>query len=278
MWATVCKSSTTRYNTHMENEQNTHNETNTTVESNENTIKNTTTNLSTTSFGIPQAIVTAAVIIGLALIFVFAPNKSTNKPTSNKTYGSIEIFATQVGIDADKFESCMDKGETIQTVKDQAELGTQLGVQGTPTSIIIVNGTKQQIQIVGAYSVEKIKNIIDTGLSGKKVLTDKEQEPSTNTTVLPNDHILGNPNAPIVVVEYSDSDCPYCQRFHTTMHQIKNIYGDNVAWVYRHYPLDGLHPKARMEAEASECVAKLSNNETFWKYLDAMFTINSSAS
>src|SRR5688572_26470868 len=50
------------------------------------------------------------------------------------------------------------------------------------------------------------------------------------------DHFRGNPNAPIVVVEYSDFDCPFCKNFHETMTQIMDEYGvdGNVAWVYRH--------------------------------------------
>ncbi len=263
----------------MENEQTIHNGTNTPIENNEGTTKSTSTDQNNTpSFGIPQAIVTAAVIIGLALIFVFAPSKAISKPTGNKMYSAIELFATNMGINATKFEACMDAGTMSKKVVDQATLAKPLDIQGTPTSIIIIASTNQQIQVVGALPVETINAAIDMGLAGKTVPITDDQKPKSPTVILPGDHILGNANAPVVIVEYSDSDCPYCQKFHATMHQVKDKYGDKVAWVYRHYPLDGLHPKARMEAEASECVAKLSNNETFWKYLDAMFTINSSAS
>ncbi len=263
----------------MENEHNTQNDTNIVPENTEKTVQGTTVNQTTnTGFGIPQAIVTAAVIIGLALIFVFAPDKTNNKPTNGKEYSAIELFATNMGIDANKFEACMDAGDAEQTVKDQIALAAPLGIQGTPTSIIMVASTNQQIQIVGSLPIETIKTVIDAGLAGKTIPLEAEQKPTATTVLLPGDHIVGSPNAPIIIVEYSDSDCPYCQRFHTTMHQIKDAYGDKVAWVYRHYPLDRLHPKSRMEAVASECVAKLSDDATFWKYLDAMFTINSSAS
>ena len=72
------------------------------------------------------------------------------------------------------------------------------------------------------------------------------------------DHILGNPNAPLVIVEYSDLECPFCKNFHGTMHQIIDEYGKDglVAWVYRHFPLDSLHSKARREAEATECAGE----------------------
>ncbi|MCR4274433.1 MAG: DsbA family protein [Candidatus Campbellbacteria bacterium] len=87
------------------------------------------------------------------------------------------------------------------------------------------------------------------------------------------DHIFGNPNAPIVMIEFSDIDCPFCQSFDVTMRRIMDTYGKDgkIAWVYRQFPLDSLHPNARVKAESTECVASLSNNETFWKYLGTLF-------
>ena len=89
------------------------------------------------------------------------------------------------------------------------------------------------------------------------------------------DHVLGNPNAQVKVIEFSDTECPFCKRFHATMQQVMDEYGKDgrVAWVYRHLPLDSLHPKARKEAEATECVFKLGGNEKFWAYLNKIFEI-----
>lgn len=87
------------------------------------------------------------------------------------------------------------------------------------------------------------------------------------------DHILGNPDAEIVIVEHSDYECPFCARFHPTMERIMSEYGDSgqVAWVYRHFPLDQIHPDARPAAEASECVAALGGNSAFWDYTKKLF-------
>lgn len=85
------------------------------------------------------------------------------------------------------------------------------------------------------------------------------------------DHIRGNKNADLVVIEYSDLECPFCKQFHPTMEQAKAEYGDKIAWVYRHYPLDMIHPRAKPAANAAECVANLKGNDAFWKFTDMVF-------
>jgi protein-disulfide isomerase len=90
------------------------------------------------------------------------------------------------------------------------------------------------------------------------------------------DHILGDANAPVKIVEYSDLECPYCKRFHYTLQQAVAAYNGKVAWVYRHSPIDELHPKARKEAEATECAAEQGGNEAFWKYMDRMMELTPS--
>ncbi|KKU16603.1 MAG: Periplasmic thiol:disulfide interchange protein DsbA [Candidatus Giovannonibacteria bacterium GW2011_GWB1_45_9b] len=92
------------------------------------------------------------------------------------------------------------------------------------------------------------------------------------------DHILGNPNASVKIVEYSDLECPFCKSYHPTLKQIMANYGRDgkVAWVYRHFPLDSIHSKARKEAEASECAADLGGNDAFWEYIDRVFEITPS--
>ena len=89
------------------------------------------------------------------------------------------------------------------------------------------------------------------------------------------DHILGDPNAPVVIVEYSDIECPFCKQFHVTMQQIIDEYGRDgqVAWVYRHFPLAQLHPNAPRLAEAAECVNELGGSQAFWGFLDEIFEI-----
>jgi|AntRauTorckE6833_2_1112554.scaffolds.fasta_scaffold00900_2 protein-disulfide isomerase len=87
------------------------------------------------------------------------------------------------------------------------------------------------------------------------------------------DYILGNPNAPIVMIEYSDYDCPFCKQYHRTMHQIMDEYGvtGKIAWVYRQFPLVELHPNAPKVSEAALCVGDIGGNEAFWSFSDQIF-------
>ena len=89
------------------------------------------------------------------------------------------------------------------------------------------------------------------------------------------DHIRGNPDALVKIVEYSDTECPFCKRFHTTMNEVMDEYGKDgkVAWAYRHFPLDQLHSKARKEAVALECANEQGGNDKFWSYADRLYEI-----
>ena len=84
------------------------------------------------------------------------------------------------------------------------------------------------------------------------------------------DHVRGNANAKVTVVEYSDFECPFCKRHAPTMDQIFSTYKNDVNIVFRHFPL-GFHQNAHKEAEASECVAELGGNDAFWKFHDYIF-------
>jgi protein-disulfide isomerase len=84
------------------------------------------------------------------------------------------------------------------------------------------------------------------------------------------DHIRGNKDAQISVIEYSDFECPFCKRVHGTLQQLVDDYDGKVNWVYRHYPL-GFHPNAEKASIATECAAELGGNDAFWAYTDLIF-------
>lgn len=109
---------------------------------------------------------------------------------------------------------------------------------------------------------EIISPAIDTG---KKI----NIRPITNS-----DHVYGNPNANVLMIVYSDLECPSCQGFHSTMKTIMSQYAKTgeVAWVYRHFPIEKVHPNSMGAAIASECVASVAGENKFWEYIDELFT------
>jgi len=84
------------------------------------------------------------------------------------------------------------------------------------------------------------------------------------------DHFRGNKDAKVVLIEYSDFECPYCNAFHATMLDVMTKHNNQVVWVYRHYPLN-FHPNAQNLAEASECVSAYGGEEAFWKFVDSTY-------
>ena len=92
------------------------------------------------------------------------------------------------------------------------------------------------------------------------------------------DYVWGSKDAPVKLFEFSDLECPYCKQFHVTLNQVMNTYGSSgkVAVVYRHFPLDSIHPKARHEAEAAECAGSVGGNGAFWKYVNRLFDVTPS--
>ncbi|MEN9557921.1 MAG: hypothetical protein RL141_290 [Candidatus Parcubacteria bacterium] len=84
------------------------------------------------------------------------------------------------------------------------------------------------------------------------------------------DHIRGNKDAKVTLIEYSDFECPFCLRHLDTVDQILEAYPNDVRLVYRHYPLS-FHPEAQKAAEASECAAEQGK---FWEMHDAIFAAN----
>lgn len=97
------------------------------------------------------------------------------------------------------------------------------------------------------------------------------------------DHVRGDRKARILLFEYSDLECPFCKRFHPTAKQVVDEYERSsssnkgqVAWVYRHFPLDQIHSKADKEAEAVECAKDQGGEDAFWKMTDKIFEVTPS--
>lgn len=140
--------------------------------------------------------------------------------------------------------------------------------------------------ISGSSSFQVAETPTDTNQQQQKqqVNNDDNQQPTKPSgnkninlaEVNKSDWARGAENPKITIVEFSDLECPFCKRFHDTMKQVMNNYGDQVQWVYRHAPLKQLHSKAPKEAEAAECVGDLGGEEKFWAFVDKIFSVTPS--
>lgn len=117
---------------------------------------------------------------------------------------------------------------------------------------------------------------VNAPAAGQPAAGAPEQKEITVKPISDADHILGDAAADVVVIEYSDLECPFCKRFHATMQQVVDAYDGKVAWAYRHFPLDQLHSKARKEAEATECANELGGNDKFWAYTNRLMEVTPS--
>lgn len=93
---------------------------------------------------------------------------------------------------------------------------------------------------------------------------------ASSLTIQENDHVRGSKDAEIVIFEFSDLECPFCERVHPTLAQLVEESDGNVAWVFNHFPLSS-HPHSQEKAIAAECVAKLGGEDSFWTYIDTIF-------
>ena len=81
----------------------------------------------------------------------------------------------------------------------------------------------------------------------------------------------GRADAPVTIIEFSDFQCPYCKRAVPIIHEIRERYPEQVRIVFRHLPLERIHPRARPAAEAASCAHK---QDKFWAYHDVLFENN----
>lgn len=136
-------------------------------------------------------------------------------------------------------------------------------------SILIANGV---IPVKTSKTTQNENNLFPTvNPTIQPSLVEVKMDPMSDS-----DHIRGGKDARIILVEYSDLECPYCKQFHNTAQKALEAYPGQLAWVYRHFPLDTLHSKARKEAEATECANELGGSDMFWKMADKIYQVTPS--
>jgi len=184
---------------------------------------------------------------------------------SNVSPTNIMKYATEIGLDNEKFNECMSNGDKTNVVSKSQEKGTELDVQGTPATFI--NG----YLVSGALPLTEFEKIIDEILAGERPTSQyvAEGDP-VNIEITEADNVRGNGNE-LTFVEYSDFECPYSTQHASTMSQLYQEYKDQAKFAFRHFPLTSIHQNAQIAAEAAECAA---DQDKFWEMHNKMFGLN----
>ncbi len=82
------------------------------------------------------------------------------------------------------------------------------------------------------------------------------------------DHVAGPDDAPVTLVEYGDFECPYCGMAHPIVKKVRRELGNQLRFVFRHFPLAEAHPHARIAAQAAEAAGAQGK---FWEMHDTLF-------
>ncbi|MBE8162684.1 MAG: thioredoxin domain-containing protein [Bdellovibrionaceae bacterium] len=140
---------------------------------------------------------------------------------------------------------------------------------------VIENNPKQFMDSVNK-AVRSARAVARKEAEGKKANQKAKEFANPKKPVLGKDRVyFGNPSAPITIVEYSDFQCPYCSKGYRTMKILEKKYGKKLRILYKHLPLDELHPHARMAARFFEAIGMQSAAKAE-KFHDTLFANQSS--
>jgi protein-disulfide isomerase len=181
-----------------------------------------------------------------------------------------------LGIDESSFKACVTSTKYNALISSQQVAGQQAGVNGTPGNILYSAKTKKGRLISGAQPFANFQKEIDDMLKNPGKDSTNPNIPSADSVPPPDftkDHYVGDKNAPLALIEYTDYECPFCHRVQPTYKQIMDQYDGKVVWVLRHYPLS-FHPSAMPLAVGAECVNELAGADAFWSYTDQVMSLN----
>lgn len=206
-----------------------------------------------------------------------APQAQQESPIS---VPNLKKIAKELSLNTGKFNKCLDSGEKKVSIDKSISYGASLGVQGTPG--FFINGQF----LAGAFPFQFFKEIIDKQIAGtqstnctdystdlQKYCSDPKNlafDPSVKTLDLSNTPSTGAKNGKVIVVEFSDFQCPFCIRAFPTVEQVLKNYQNDVTLYYKQFPLVQIHPFAEKAAEASLCA---NDQGKFWEWHNKVFTL-----
>jgi len=172
-------------------------------------------------------------------------------------------FAEEIGLETAVFSDCLESGKYDDIVQQNLEEGAGFGVTGTPAFFI------DGYPVTGAQPIDLFLYAVDLAEKGELASAYTQQEeqqqqqqerpqPPTEPVDIPigSSYAVGDPNAPVTIIEYTDFQCPFCVRHQQqTFPQIDANFIENgdVYYVYKDFPLTSIHPQAVKASEAARC-------------------------
>ncbi len=215
----------------------------------------------------------------------------TNLPDPTEFFAGL---AGGVGVDMASYGECVESGRPNAQIEAGITEAQGLGFNGTPSFQLVADGLEDTYTLIGAQPLGTFQSYLDSLLAGEApddtqtaqdsgetsepvglpfwadVETGLRPDPDRPGVNLAGDHYKGNPDASLVVVEFSDFECPFCRDHAVDTQPIIDevlVETGEVLWIFKHLPLDA-HPSARVAAVAAECAG---DQGQFWEVHDLLF-------
>lgn len=178
------------------------------------------------------------------------------------TYPQLDQMAVTMGtLSPSEFEG-LDVGSFTLSNRGQSQT-QRFFVTRDDTRLYMITGDPIDV----SRSAEEIQaEIAERETAEARAAAERQNTLEESVAGLPS---RGNPDGSVLIVEFSDFQCPYCARGAQTVDQILEKYGDDVRFVFKHFPL-GFHPWAKPASIASHCAGQ-QDHEAFWTLHDAYF-------
>ncbi len=185
-------------------------------------------------------------------------------------------YAAELALDTETFAECVREGRYVAEVNADFDYGRSRGVSSTPSFFI------NDHPLVGAQPRDVFTQVIAAAKSGELIAETADSADSPQANVAPTpatispDNIaatLGNPDAPVTIVEFTDYQCPFCRRHaQQTMPQVikELVQTGRIYYILKDFPLDNIHPEARIAATAAHCAGE---QDMYWPMHDLLFSL-----
>ncbi len=197
----------------------------------------------------------------------------------------VAALAEEIGADPDDYAACMESGRTVDAVDASMADGDALGFNATPSFHLERPADGYTYDIVGAYPIERFREVIDAMLAGEEAPAEPTPEPpklpywadeglapdpERPGFTLAGDPYKGSEDAVLTIVEFSDFQCPACATHALEVQPAIDeqfVVSGTVRWVFKNFPLQ-IHPHSPAAAVAAECAGDQGG---FWEMHDLLF-------